>query len=638
MKRKKIIIFIIITLVFIIGCFILNKKEVLKEEKSLISKQSELEQNFKIDGYTLDNPNIIIDPYNNSPLTALVIFKTDDNVSPVVTIKGKDKNTTYVNKFKKSKIHYLPILGLYADTKNEITIEIDGTKKTVFIKTDKLPDNLVLPTYVYSDKSKLDNELYFFTPSSDGPVCAYDINGDVRWYLESKASWKIDKLDNGNMLLSTEKVVNPPYYTTGLYEIDMLGKIHNEYLLNGGYHHDYYELESGNLLVLSNDFKTGTVEDVIVEIDRKTGKIIKSIDLKNILNTEDGKSEDWKSYDWFHNNSIWYDKKTNSITLSGRHQDAIINIDYETEKLNWILGDKTNWSKKYEKYFFTPIGNSEFEWQWAQHAAMITPSKDIFVLDNGNNKSKIKEDYVDATDSYTRGVIYDINTEDMTIKQVWEYGKDRGSEFYSPYISDVDYLDKNHYIVHSGGIVYVDGKVSNTPAGVTNADKLVSDTVELLNDEIIFEIKLPTNNYRVEKMNLYDDHEFKLGSANSLGTIGKTDYDKSGYKIFYNFSDIDKEYKNKEIEIKKEENRLVVNGKFNKEDNVSVILSKCGQYKKYDIRISTRPYTALCIDIFTEKNLNVYKYINEDGLSGNYNIYVELNGKIYNTTKKVSYK
>ena len=29
----------------------------------------------------------------------------------------------------------------------------------------------------------------------------------------------------------------------------------------------------------------------------------------------------------------------------------------------------------------------------------------VFILDNGNNKSKIKDEYVPAEDSYTRGVI-----------------------------------------------------------------------------------------------------------------------------------------------------------------------------------------------------------------------------------------
>ena len=111
---------------------------------------------------------------------------------------------------------------------------------------------------------------------------------------------------------------------------------------------------------------------------------------------------------------------------------------------------------------------------------MITPEGYVFLFDNGNNKSKIESDYVKAEDSYSRGVMYKIDTDNMTIEQVWEYGKERGSEFYSPYISDVDYLGENHYIVHSGGIVYVDGKNSNQPAGLGGADRLVSDTVEII--------------------------------------------------------------------------------------------------------------------------------------------------------------
>ena len=43
--------------------------------------------------------------------------------------------------------------------------------------------------------------------------------------------------------------------------------------------------------VLSDDFSSGTVEDYIVEIDRKTGNIVKEIDLKDILKMTEGKSE-----------------------------------------------------------------------------------------------------------------------------------------------------------------------------------------------------------------------------------------------------------------------------------------------------------------------------------------------------------
>ena len=159
---------------------------------------------------------------------------------------------------------------------------------------------------------------------------------------------------------------------------------------------------------------------------------------------------------------------------------------------------------------------------------MITPEGYVFLFDNGNNKSKIESKYVDASKSYSRGVMYKIDTENMTIEQVYEYGKERGSSFYSPYISDVDYLASNRYIVHSGGIVYVDGKNSNQPAGFSNNASLVSDTVELLNNKVIFEMKFATNNYRVEKMSLYAENEkYSNDKANRLGSLGETEIAKN---------------------------------------------------------------------------------------------------------------
>ena len=646
MTKKKWIL-IIIAIIFIgiiITLLVLNNLSTAKEEliitKSLRSQQQELEKEFTSEGYTLENPNIIVDPYNNSPLTALVIFETEENLSPTVTIEGEDELTTYTHEFEEEKIHYLPIYGLYPDKENTVIIECGDEKQEIKIKTDPLPEDFILPTSVEKEESKLTNDLYFFTPSSDGYTCAYDTNGDVRWYLTNTATWEINRLKNGHLLVSTERLVNSPYYLTGLYEMDMLGKIYVEYSLPGGYHHDYYEMPNGNLLVASDDFQSeeGTVEDYIVELDRDTGNIVKEIDLKDILNMEDGQSENWVEYDWFHNNSVWYDEKTNSITLSGRHQDAVINIDYETEELNWIIGDPTNWSEEYQKYFFTPVGD-DFEWQWSQHAAMITPEGYVFLFDNGNNKSKNKEEYVDAEDSYSRGVMYKISTEDMTIEQIWEYGKERGSEFYSPYISDVDYLEENHYIVHSGGIVYVDGKNSNQPAGIGGADRLVSDTVEILEDEVIFEIILPTNNYRVEKMSLYGNDTFELEEAEVKGTLGETEVDKTSFGFITNAKEIDNDYKSHNITITNEEDRIEISGRFRRGTEVKAILYQNGKIKEYNIPISKRPYTAMCVDIFTEeeneKGIVVTKYINKENLSGKYSLYLQINDTIYKTDKYI---
>ena len=647
MEKKKIIgvsllglIVLLLTIFVALDSFSQNKEEV-DNVVSMLDDQIEKEKNLKAQGYTLESPNVVLNPYGNSPLTALVMFTTDEETEVEVTIKGKDKNSTFTHTFESAKEHYLPIYGLYANKENEVILKVGEESKNLKIKTEALPDNMSLPTSVTAKKDKLGNDLYFFTPSSSGYTVAYDVNGDVRWYLTNYALWKVDRLENGNLLLSTERLVNSPYYMTGMYEMTLLGKIVKEYSLPGGYHHDYYEMPNGNFLVASDNFSSGTVEDYIVEMDRNTGEIVKTFDLTKILNKEDGKSENWTQYDWFHNNAVWYDEKTNSITLSGRHMDAVINLDYETGKLNWIIGDSTNWSEEYQKYFFTPVGD-DFEWQWSQHAAMITPEGYVFILDNGNNKSKIESEYVPASKSYTRGVMYKIDTENMTIEQIWEYGKERGSSFYSPYISDVDYLDKNHYIVHSGGIVSVDGKPSNQPAGLSTGEvKLTSDTVELLNDEVIFEIKLPTNNYRVEKMSLYGDEKFSLGGQTKIGSLGKTDVDKTSLGFGLGAKDIEEIKEEHEITLTKESDRLVFKGRFLRGTKVEVLLYKNGLMKSYEVPISKKPYTALCVDVFTEEETEngivVTKNINAEGLKGQYAIYVKIDNTLYNTGRYVEF-
>ena len=650
-KRNKKIITIIISIIvlMILGSIFYSYNNLTGKSKidltaSLVTKQNEIENTIKTNGYTIDNPKVLLDPYDASPLTALILFETEEEVSPKITIEGKDKLTTIETEFAKNTKHYLPIYGLYADYNNKVDIGYtlsDGKKitKQVEIQTDKLPDDFVLPTSVKKDSSKLTNDLYFFTPSSKGYTCAYDVNGDVRWYLSNNAVWDNTRLKNGHMMVSTERLVNSPYYMTGLYEIDLLGHIYNEYSLKGGYHHDYFELPNGNLLVASDDFnnESGTVEDYIVELDRTTGNIVKTWDLKDILNMEDGKSENWSSYDWFHNNSVWYDEATNSITLSGRHQDAVINIDYTSGKLNWIIGDPTNWSSEYQKYFFTPVGK-DFEWQWSQHAAMITPEGYVFIFDNGNNKSKDSSKYVEASNSYSRGVMYKIDTDKMTIEQVYEYGKERGSSFYSPYISDVDYLSKNHYLIHSGGIVYVDGKNSNQPAGFSSNTTLKSDTVEVLNNKVIFEIVLPTNNYRVEKLSLYTENDYENTLGKRLGSLGETKVSKKDNK-FIKTVEIDDDYNKRNITLTNEEDRLVISGKFKKGENVSFILRKGFTNNYYDQIISKKPYTALCVDIFTEEEtnegINITRYINKETLRGKYSIYIKINDKIYKTNNYI---
>ncbi len=639
-----------VIIIYMAATGLLRGHSALETKSSLVSLQAEYEKDFTVDDANFNEPKIIVNPYKNSPLTALVIFKTTDEIAPTVEIKGKDDRATISHTFPANREHYLPIYGLYADYNNTITMsyEVNGQKNisVLNIKTEALPETVAKAEIASANLEQLDSQLYFFSPSGNNLSAAYDINGDVRWYLDQKTAWDNTRLKNGHLLISTERLVNTPYYMTGLYEIDLLGKIYNEYTIPGGYHHDYFEMPNGNLLVASDNFEitNNTVEDYIVEIDRQSGNIVKKINLKDVLPTANTGNENYSETDWFHNNSVWFVENTNTIILSGRHQDAVVAINYTSGELKWILGDKTNWPEEYADYFFTPVGEN-FEWQWSQHAAMVTPEDNIFLFDNGNNKSKLAESFTPASQSYSRGVIYHLDYTNKTIEQIYQYGKERGAEFYSPYISDVDYLEADHYLISSGGIVKKNGEAQNQPAGVVEADELSSITAEQKSGETIFEIKLPINTYRVEKMPAYYENEgnLKLGKAQQLGELMQSTTNNVEYGLMSGSKKIDNNYKDHNIEFTAEEDRLGIKGDFAKDSSFEIILTKGFEKRSYKFRATKEAHAALCVSSFVDTKtesseiINVERYINNTGLSGLYNIYLKLGDTVYDTEKSVKF-
>ena len=63
--------------------------------------------------------------------------------------------------------------------------------------------------------------------------------------------------------------------------------------------------------------------------------------------------------------------------------------------------------------------------------------------------------------------------------------------------------------------------------------------------------------------------------------------------------------------------------------------------KEYEVPISKKPYTALCVDIFTEEEdengIVVTKYINQEGLEGKYSIYLKIDDILYDTGRYVDF-
>ena len=82
----------------------------------------------------------------------------------------------------------------------------------------------------------------------------------------------------------------------------------------------------------------------------------------------------------------------------------------------------------------------------------------MMFADNGTAKVKAAdaENRVTGDDIYSRAVIYRIDTEEMTIEQIYEYGKERGPEWYSDWISGVVSLDgtQNQLWITAGSNLY----------------------------------------------------------------------------------------------------------------------------------------------------------------------------------------
>lgn len=89
-----------------------------------------------------------------------------------------------------------------------------------------------------------------------------------------------------------------------------------------------------------------------------------------------------------------------------------------------------------------------------------------------------------------------------------------------------------------------------------------------------------------------------------------------------------------------EEDRLIFKGQFKKGTEVKVLLyENLFHVHSYTISVSKKPYTALCVDVFTEeeneKGLAITRYINKEGLSGKYSLYVMVDDVLYNTGKYI---
>ncbi len=503
----------------------------------------DLQATYQSGKYSFNSPLVVQDPYQLAPLTALAIFDTPEPTQISIHVPGKVPQAALDFTFPGYQQHHeIPIYGLYADTLNHVSMRMqtkDGasSETTIDLQTESLP--VWLPTF---DVTKLDTENYapgFNFAGLATHLVIFDLQGEVRWYSPQVSYQVVTKLANGRFL----RTFSDGLEGNVMMEQDLLGKVYGVYYVADGIHHDVYELPNGNLLVTSSDLRSTSTKDFLVEIDRKTGHIVRSFDLGNVL--DPGRPHQilqLANNDWLHLNSVVYDPTDQSIIISGKGQSAVVKLSYPGMKIQWILGPHDNWSAKYQPFLLTPVG-ANFEWQWSQHhATLYTPQEpgspyiDILLFDNGNYRSFTNPNAFPPTDWYSMVSHYQINEAAKTVQLVWEYGRELGSAVFSAARGSAYHLE-NGNVLGTWGDIYRDpnGVASDHDSQVNSAQTRIIE-VNPASGEVVFDCSVMAETYRTMRDSMYSGYSetdpYLSNQVNDTSSIDLTDRWAMGVRDF----------------------------------------------------------------------------------------------------------
>jgi arylsulfate sulfotransferase len=488
------------------------------------------------------NPYVIQDPYQANPLSALILFDTEQPAQVSVSVVGKNPSATFPYTIEGYTTHHqVPVLGLYAGQANQVDLTVvtqNGQPQTFrqVLQTEPLPYDFPNLDVKVSKPEKMEPGLDLMTACLEtNYTYLLDANGDVRGYFTNKNfghCTSMHVLKNGRLLATGDVQKLMPYNMYTLWEMNLLGKVFVEYEVPNAVHHDVVELDKGDFLAVSNNpnmpMGYDTREDVIIRIDRQTGAVTHEYDLRQILddrripyNHYDPGVKNGPNRDWAHTNSVTMDANDGSLIVSSPIQSAVVKFNPDTTAIDWILSSPQGWEgefSQYQQYLLKPSG-SPFEWQWGQHDAKILPDTDgdpntidILMFDNGQARSFTQANSIKPADNYSRAVIYRVNEADRTVQQLWEFGKDLGSGAYATFLGSVEQLSQTGNInIDFGGMLRQDGiPVDDIVNGVIGKIQVQSRVVEVQPDGgEVFDVSVTPNHttdaetYQVRKINLY---------------------------------------------------------------------------------------------------------------------------------------
>ena len=497
MKKEKIMP-ILMSLLLILGiCQVINKS--FRKKTTTISAYDEIfAYQAKVDqeitsylnnvSYTLDNPQVLINPYKIAPLTALIIFKTPDATAITLNINGKDITT-----FTKSQKHLIPVYGLYANYENKIILKTNNQTKELLIKTEPYTGDKIT---IEKTSNNIKNNLYFISPNFVDDVI---INGEgkVLWYLDGDYAGDIELLDNNHFYIGDahQGLNGVKINYSSFLEMDFLGKIHKQYITEYGLHHEMIPLSNNKMLVLGYKDDSPFYDSYLYIMDLTTGQIIEELDLYEFIKKLNPVlvNKLGNHFDLV-NNSADYNEDTKDLLLSLRGLNSLIKLNLETQEIKWIFGAIDIWGEDLQNYLLTPTDNTRF--LGGQHSAFYTKDGLIAVHNNDIDQFDLANPnlshYVNRYSSFD---LLKVDEKKKTIKTVWQYTANK-KEF-SNVGGHIELLNNNHKLLTYGWSMKEEAYKNPNQVIYTDPAHKNGVVLELdQNDNVLFRLSMPGLIYR----------------------------------------------------------------------------------------------------------------------------------------------
>jgi hypothetical protein len=492
--------------------------------------------------YTLNDMLVLHNPYGTNTTSLYVYFTTDENTSVRYTVSAPD--TDYSDFSAKAyqsktyqKTHEFSVLGLIPNTTNTIIITVTTQQGTSITRTICYTMGSLLGseevqvkrTSGAASSTTLGDGLYAILGNdSDGQdfMFYYDNDGILRGEIPILYY-------RAHRLLFRNNLMYFSVSTRDIVAMNRLGQITRWYNTSDTYllHHDYAMDSKGNLIVLATNVTKNTIQDAIITINGRTGKVTQLVDLGDLFpvykasakfatmgssssSTTNDKSSSFDpdtsstKKDWIHLNTIQL-LDDGSAIVSSRETSTIIKINnIETKPtIGYMIGQTAFWKGTEAATHLLSKDTTDGDWSATGGQHSVTYESDsslasgqyyLYMFDNNYGSSNTRPDYdwarnvtgiqtsfTTGTHSYYYKYLVDENA--GTYKLV--------SSFAVPYSSIVSSVEE-----YGDGTVIVDSGTKGVWGAYTHDGTLISQYSMALMKNII---------YRVYK---YDFHDFYFAS------------------------------------------------------------------------------------------------------------------------------